>query len=467
MRQTKLIALLKNLTALEMKHFGEFVGSPFFNKDKRLWTIVQLLRKHHPEFTTRTLVKEQVFEKLFPNQRISLSLQNKMLHTISSLLEDFLVWNRLQQQPNKKAFLLLESLKERGMDKQFFSKAEKLRLEFADQQVGDMDSHYANYYLNFLIYGHPNLQKSKGTEYFQNFNLSLDHFFLGSKFKSIAAARSTKSSSQRDFDFLDESQLFELVGEHQVKGPTKAYYLLAKAFGQEFTTETYFDLKEFILNATNSFGAEFIDIYQLLFNYGIYCPLRENRNEELFQLYIFGIDNDLLLEDGHIVEVNFNNIVILACKLGRFDWVKSFLKEKLDLIYSESRKNVEVYSDAYISYSEGDYEEAVRKLLNGDLELTIQSYKLNSKVLLVKSYYFLDDFDNLYRFMDNFSVYLRRNTVKISKVRQRELLNFLSYLKKLYQALDDKKELLQLRILIEKDMVYSKNWLTGQIDEKT
>ncbi len=465
MRQTKLIALLKNLDALEMKHFGEFVASPFFNKDKRLWTIVQMLRKHHPDFTTRTLVKAEVFKKLFPGQPISLSLQNKMLHTIASLLEDFLVWNRLQQQSNKKEFLLLESFKKRGMDKQFFSKAEKLRLALADKKVGDMDYHYDNYYLNFLIYGHPNLPKAKGDEYAHDYNLSLDQFFYGAKFKSIAGIRCFKKYFKGDADGLDGDQLLEFVDKDKLSGPQKAFYLLAVAFGAEITVPKYYELKDFVFKELHTFGSDLVDIYQLLFNYGVYCPLKDKKDRELFDLYVLGLENDLLLENGYLLEVNFNNLIILACRLKRFEWAKKFLEEKIDLIYIDNRKNVEAYSDAYISYSEGKYEEAVRKLMNGDLEFSIQFYTVNAKFVLLKTYYLMDDFDNLYRFMDSLNVFLRRNTIQISKENQKGMLNFVSHLKKIYQS-DNKNELLDLKKRMEKEPIYSKKWLLEQIDLK-
>lgn len=469
MHNTKFITLLKGLDNLELKHFVDFVASPFFNKDKRLVKVVSLLRKHHPEYSARTLVKEKVFAKLFPSEKISLSLQNKLLHTLNSLLEDFLVWNCLNKKEVQRDLLLLESFREKGMDKLFFSFADKLSVRLEGEQTIDLNKFYDRYYLNYLIYGHQNFPRAKGHEYFRKFNENLDWFFLGSKYKIIAAAGSLRQLFEDKNPQLRTEFLFKAMEgrEHSSPNLIRIYHDLSKAFLVPPTSENYYNLKEFVTNNIFEFENEKTDIYQLLFNYAFVCPLGAEKEAELFSIYLFGLEHGFLLEDNYIQEVNFNNIIVLACLQKKFEWAEAFLQKDIHLIHPSRQDNVQIYSDAYISYSMGNYTEAIGKLMNTDLELTSVFYILNAKTIIIKSFYMMDDLDNFFRSLDAFGVYLRRNSFKVAAPLQQKYLMFTRLLKKIYQEKYDKQSLKEIRSDINSipaSKLESKEWLLERIE---
>ena len=93
-------------------------------------------------------------------------------------------------------------------------------------------------------------------------------------------------------------------------------------------------------------------------------------------------------------------------------------------------------------------------------------YILDSKILLLKTYYELEEVDAFYSLIDSFYVYLRRNEL-ISDYQKTICLNFVKFVKKLMRIkLGDKaaaEKLLQE--LNENQQVASISWLIKKTQE--
>ncbi len=63
-----LYKLLATFSDDEWKEFEKFVASPYFNKGRNFGSIMKLLRKHRPEFSSKELFKENLYKKLYPGK---------------------------------------------------------------------------------------------------------------------------------------------------------------------------------------------------------------------------------------------------------------------------------------------------------------------------------------------------------------------------------------------------------------
>ncbi|HJW28473.1 MAG TPA: hypothetical protein VJ508_04395, partial [Saprospiraceae bacterium] len=92
------------------------------------------------------------------------------------------------------------------------------------------------------------------------------------------------------------------------------------------------------------------------------------------------------------------------------------------------------------------------------------TYNLNSKTLLMASYFELDEIEALNSLLDTFRVYLNRNK-SIPQVRRKHYLNTISIVRKLARIKHgDKKEIERLEKEIETTQgIVSKNWILEKL----
>jgi hypothetical protein len=155
---------------------------------------------------------------------------------------------------------------------------------------------------------------------------------------------------------------------------------------------------------------EMRDLYLLAINY---CIRALNRSQESFipealALYEQSLERGYLLEDGHIPESTFSNIVSLALKLGRFEWVHSFVEEQQSFLREEYRDSLVALSRAKIFYSEGDLPAAMQHLVL--VEAKAPFLYLSAKSLQLKVFYEAEEWDALDSLLESFRVYLQRRT---------------------------------------------------------
>jgi len=86
MKKTKLIALLKKLSPTEMRRFQEYTFSPFFNKNKKVQQLLNILLENAPDFDSATLEKRKVFEKIYLNQQYNELQINNVISDLLQLL---------------------------------------------------------------------------------------------------------------------------------------------------------------------------------------------------------------------------------------------------------------------------------------------------------------------------------------------------------------------------------------------
>ena len=110
MIKSKVIEIIQSLDPEEIKEFGEFVGSPYFNKNTRLTELYELIKKFYPDFTKKSFTKEKLYEKLFPRKKYNDGSMRKLLSGLQSLGEEYLAHSHLDKNNKlqKKLFLLNE-----------------------------------------------------------------------------------------------------------------------------------------------------------------------------------------------------------------------------------------------------------------------------------------------------------------------------------------------------------------------
>jgi hypothetical protein len=184
---------------------------------------------------------------------------------------------------------------------------------------------------------------------------------------------------------------------------------------------------------------------------------------EVFELYKVFLDKSLLQYRGVFDPFHFKNIVTIGLRLGEYDWVEKFITSVAPALADNVRENAITFNLAQLNFYKRDYSKVI--FLLSQVEYEDITYNLNSKTLLMASYFELDELDALNSLLDTFRVYLNRNK-KIPATRRKHYLNTISIVRKLARIRPgEKKEIEKLHQEIEATQgIVSKNWILEKLD---
>lgn len=198
-----------------------------------------------------------------------------------------------------------------------------------------------------------------------------------------------------------------------------------------------------------------------------YCIRRLNTGEaryvrEAFDLYRIGLDTRALLEDGYLSRFAFKNIVALGLKLEEFVWIEHFIEQFEPFLEEKYRAAHHDYNLAKVHFVQKNYDRAMPLLARvGESDLLLN---LDSRVMLLKMYYEMEELDALDALLASFKILLLRKK-KVIGYHSTHYLNTLRYIQKLVRLnLNDKKATADFRAEIEANKsVIEKEWLLEQV----
>jgi hypothetical protein len=200
-----------------------------------------------------------------------------------------------------------------------------------------------------------------------------------------------------------------------------------------------------------------------------YCIKRINQGDsnalkDIFELYQLMVDNALIFEGNYVSQPDFKNIVTTGLRLGEVEWVNGFIEEFKEKLNPEFSENAYTYSMAWIHFTKKEYDKALRMLLR--VEFNDVYYHLDSKSLLMKVYYEMNEFDAFLSLVDAFRIYLRRNKF-ISEFQKETYSNFIVVMNKLMKL---KMRNQHMTLGIHEEICATKpaadlNWLISKSEE--
>ena len=194
-----------------------------------------------------------------------------------------------------------------------------------------------------------------------------------------------------------------------------------------------------------------------------YCVRRINKGfmhyyKELFDLYLVLLGNKVLLENDVLQYWDYKNIISVGLQVKEYDWIARFLYEYNEKIPANWRENALTYNLAKINFAQKNYPKVIELLQIVEYQDIV--YTLDSRTMLLRTYYETTEFDAFDTAAESFRIFLLRNKT-ISLNMKKMYQNFLRFIKILASvAFKDKKSILKLKEDIEKcDAVADKKWL--------
>lgn len=442
MIDSKLIILLKTFKKTEWRRFKAFLDSPYYNKRSDLLPFFQYIAATSPDFSAKKLEKKIVFKKIYPSKPYEDKQMRYLMNYTLEAAEQFLGQQKMQAVSMLDNYIL-EELVDRKLEKHAKKYFEKITEKYDAVEIKPIDYYFSKYKLADIANKHISNQGLRKDDI--NLKLAsdnLDLFYLTKKLKYSCEMLNRQRVFLTNYDLNFTNLVYDyLLGREDELEPLNAIYCEIYAMlTKEDASENYEHLKELMTKHTKelpeiekkNFYSYSINFCSQQIRYGNKVKYYAN---ECLDLYLEGIQEEVLLDNGFLSPWNFKNVVKLGFNLKKYDWTEQFIQDYYLRLAPEFQSDALHYNLADLAYQRKNYSDAQYHLLL--VEYSDIFYTLDSKVMLLKIYFEDGEFEPLFSLIASFSIYLRRNK-KISNNFRITYLNFTSLLHQIVRATKDK-----------------------------
>lgn len=411
--------------------------------------------------------KKMAFVFVYKNQNYDDQQMRLLMSRLFQLIEEFLVVRISQQDAMFKKLQLARAYRSMDMEKAFEKAIQEAQKYLEKQSARHADYHRWEYELEFEYYDVIGSKVRVKETNLQQVNYSFDTYFIANKLKQGCLLKAHQMVFKKEYDFGLLDAVLNFVETHPafLEHPAiSIYYHCYMTFTANQKESHFQQLRDLMQQHQNAFSeVEIRGIYLLAINY---CIRQLNTGEkrfikEGFEMYRSGLQTGVLIEQNKLSRFTFNNIVALGIHLKEFQWVEQFIhhyKNQLDLKHREITVH---YNLAKVYYEQKNYRKAMRLLAQFESEDYL--LVLGAKILLVKMYFELEEWDALENLLESIRIYLQRK--EVLSYHKKHFENIVFFVKKLMDLpLYDKDARNQMREQILKTRMQSeKEWLLKQL----
>jgi len=318
MKQSKLVKALKELSAWELRHFSEFIHSPFFNKHSGVTGLVDHLLGFAPDFDAAELTREAVFAHLFPETPFHEQRFKDLLSLTMKLFRQFLGHYELKTNDLPVQMATLGAYQKRQMDRPY-QKAHTALMKAVQQTEGKLQSvHLRTLELHesYITYLSGTMSRSVDDS-IQKASDRLDVYYLLSKLKYGIEMANRKNVVQQEFKTGMLPEVLRYLDERpeaaQVHPELGLYLGIFRCLTEE-DSEPFFQQ---LLSDIEEHGPELprLELREIHSYASNFCIRRINTGQRhylatLLNLYKWALDHKVLLDrDGWLLQWDYKNIV--------------------------------------------------------------------------------------------------------------------------------------------------------------
>lgn len=467
------IKILKTFNKQDMKEFGMFVQSPFFNTNQSVMKLFDQIRKFYPVFEKNIPDKKQLFEMAFGKIKYDDSFMRVTVFRLLELAKEFLIQRNLNRNRFIKDTILLDEFNYTELYDLLVKSVYDLEKKTDKQKVKEAETYFVKYRLEF----YKNEVKAKDTKMItykdmlnedlmieqRNFNI---YFFINSLkfFQYFLNQKDFVVNAEGYPEFVDNIMDFLELNRDYLDVPAlKAYYLLILMMTKK-DDKHFFELKDMLLEDKDDLSyLEKFNIISVLRNYA-HRKLNEGSTEfrnSIIDVTKYSIKKDILSNtenSQYISETRFMNLIWTANVSEETEWLEEFITKFSNRIEPDKKQYVLSYCNAVLEFKKGNYSEAIEKLAkSGPIKNVF--YKAGIKQLTLMNYYELKWFVPAAELLDAYRHFVK--TDKLLPVTYIQRCNaFIKYFSRLLKINDDpESNLFEISELISELKSTSQNWL--------
>ncbi len=469
MRSTKIYKLLHDLPEDTRKQFALFVASPYFNPIPRLVLLLEILAQHLLRYKVRNLSEQDTFALLLPDQRYDQNRLRKDCSALVKLLMQFLAQQQFQNAQHLQGNFMLKGLYQHALDAFLPSYWEQVDADFIHDATPAAELHEAMVEMGLIRYRYDLRQPSRDSD------VDIDGLITQQELAHLIRKMElcymqlnnrlvTGKGMQRD----DAPFLAEVAAHLPLLPPkTQMYFHLHRCTMTPALEEAYLAFKALLTASALDHDAQ-DEMYTAALNY---CARQLNAGQQKYLRETFDLYQELLGKQQagaapSLLSSHFKNIVVVASRLGEFEWARQFVAQYVPHLQGEFNRNAYHFSLGYIAFMQGQFPQAESYLYRVLQDYEDIFFGVDARVTLLRIHYETENVIGLDSLADAFRMYIQRSS-HLNGQRKANLQAFIRYLKRLAQipAFDQAAlKKLHAEILEGREMV-NKQWLLTKLEQ--
>jgi hypothetical protein len=468
MKNSRLLRLLRTLTKEELRGLKKFVRMPFFNQRSEASALLDVLEK--PLLANRDVPdKRYMYRQIFGGEAFDDHRVRMAMSFLYQLTTQFLaVQDLLSDEPAYRR-RLASILRRRHLPDQFEKNWEEANALQQQQPLRDAVFFEENYRLLLEKHQFAVETQSFSTLDFQELSDRLDYAFLVRKLWQSCFMLSHQSVSGASYRFgLLDAALAHVESAGALDIPAiSIYYHCYRALTNPVEKAHFQQFKLHLQQYGDSFPPEELrDLYLLAVNFCIrqYNAGNQDYLSEQFDLYKEGFAKKYFIANGSLSRYTYQNAATIGLVLHELEWVEQFVHEYRPALKEEHREALFNFNLARLEYRRRNLGAALQLLRKAEYKDLLLN--LAAKILQLKVFYELQEFDLLESHLQAIHAFIRRK--KVMGYHRENYLNTVYFTRKLLESnLFDKEVRAALRREIEATKaVAEKEWLLEVINAR-
>lgn len=464
MSAPKLVHYLSTFDAQEASALQLFAQAAYFCPKAELRDLLLYLLEQWPDFPVSACRKAKLYEQAFPDQAYEDKKLRYLLSDGCRLVEQFWCIRRYQSDERQPSLDLLKELSRRGLSKLYERQSQEAALRRAKRHLTAPEDYQADYEWAKAEEEHFVRQRQRNFDpHIEAAAQALDRFYFFQQLSYACGMMERQNILQGAYELpFTEHWLLHLEEKAFFRDPQiSLYYAILQMQRHEDNPHFELLLSKIAAHANQISTPALRAAYLAAINF---CARHIRRGEASFvspalALYTQGLKNEVLLEDGQLSPWTFNNIIKLALRLQRYEWIPVFMSTYERYLPPAFRENAVHYNRAELCYYTHRLEEAQAALLQ--VSYSDLNYYLGARVLLAKIYCEKDDIEPLLSLLAAFTIFLKRNKEISANLRQ-TYLNFCTLLFQITKGQANKADSIRQRIA-EAQPLTDREWLLEQV----
>lgn len=450
MYKTTLIEVVKTFSKQEIKEFGLFIQSPFFNTNQSVVKLYGQIKNLYPEFEENQLEKKLLFEKALGKIKYNDNFMRMTIFRLQELTKEFLIHKNLNRNGLIKETFLLDELNSRALNNFMMKSINDLSKKIEKQDAKDAETYFVKFRLEFykndikardtkMITYKDALDKSLMVE---QKNLNIFYFISSLKFfQYFLNQKNFVVNAEGNPDFINNIlEYLKLNNEYLNVLTLKMYYLLVLLMTTN-DDKYFFELRTLLFEDRNEIS--YIDKFSLIAVLRNYAQQKHNLGEIEFNniqidIVKFSIEKNILTtpeDNKYISEMRIMNIIWAGTQSNEFGWLEEFIKKFTNRIEPDKRQYVLAYCNAMIEFKKSNYDQAL-ELLGKSGPIKNVFYKAAIKQLTLMIYYELQLLAPAADMLDAYRHFVRTDKL-LPEIYITKCNSFINYYNRLLKINDD------------------------------
>lgn len=484
MLSTRAVQTIYSLSEAELKELGKFIRSPYFNSNKKLIKLFELIKAEFPEPDEKKLKKEFLYEQLFDGRPYNEQIMKNLSSQLYGLCMEFLAVNKYRNRnANDLELDILNELNTKRLDNIFHS-----RLKHLERSLED-----STHMIHPLFY-HLHRVETLKTQYMlsrdkQKFTaesvLKSGDYLIFYFITELSRIAIDINANMNTFNISHRVNLvFEVLDKFDFKGiidylniNNYAYSKMLNVYYHRLVAvldsgdENFYTFKKLLEENKDSFSLyELASLLDSLHNMAIQRVNDGISDAHLEEFNIIKMKLDYgtiaVRTGGRISLLTFRNVVFTSIRLGEIEWGEDFVKKYIDKVNPDSRESIYNHSMGIYAFYKNNLEEAVKYLNRVALENPFLASDVKTHLAII---FFLQGYyDSCLSVMDSFRHMLSSKEDFSAVFRQVNLhfINALTNMIKVKTGSKNPDSLVKIKQKLEsRKMVNHKGWLLKTIDE--